>query len=232
MDEEIIIDQECIEEAKAQMAKDPALRPCKLCYHYDSEKNWCSFIKKPRMQYNYGAACFLTSEQAVRAMILQDRKRAKTLQKKFYGKMDVMNIMVSGADMIRVDLLNFIEAEYKRLDIKAKSDDATYARNKRNFARLEKCYKQMKVSLQDFESSYRTFIDYWNDQSFADEKGNYSPEFDKHQHNIGYCTWIFFGIFEKLVSEENIEKFIEFMNTLEGKDIWEESDLKRYLIKI
>lgn len=232
MSEEIIINQEFIEMAKAQMAKDPALRPCKLCYHYDSEKQWCRFIKKPKMHYNYGAACFVTNEQMLRALLLQDKKQAAVRQKKFYEKLDVMNLMVSGADMIRDDLLEFIEAEYKRLDIKASTDHATYARNKRNLERLQKCYGQMKVSLQDFKSSYSKFIDYWNDQMFADEKGNYSPEFDKHFYNIGYCTYMFFCIYEKLRNPENIKKFVSVLNEMEGEHIWEEKDLKRYLIKI
>lgn len=38
MEEEIIIEREFIEEAKRRMAADPKLRPCALCFHFDSEK--------------------------------------------------------------------------------------------------------------------------------------------------------------------------------------------------
>ena len=167
------------------------------------------------------------------ALLLQEKKRAAISQAKLNEKMDVMNVMVSGADMIREDVLEMLEFEYRRLDIKAKNDDATYRKNKRNLDRLAKCYAQMKASMHTFECEYRKFIDYWNAEMFADEKGVFSPEFDKHTHNIGFCTYLFFCMYEKLfMSAENAERLIETLNDMKGKDIWDEGDLKRYLIKI
>ena len=226
--DEIDIDQEFIEQAKAEMAKDPKLRPCRMCYKYED----CLKRKRNTALY-YGGSCFVTNEQLLRALILQDRARSRRQQMKVQEKLDVMNIMVSGADMIRDDIWDMIEAEYKRLEIKAKTDDATYEKNKRNSERLRKCYLQMKRSMQDFESQYRQFIGYWNAQMFEDGNGSWSPEFDKHTHNVGFLTYMMFVICEKLyMSEQNAERFIDFLNSMEGKDIWEEKDLKRYLIKI
>ena len=234
MAEEIIeIEQEFIDLAKAEMAKDPALRPCRMCYHFDAEKNYCSHFKQPKMQYNYGAACFITNETALRAMLLQERTRSLRQRRKFNEKLDVMNIMIGGADMIREDVMDMVEKEYRRLVIKAKTDDGVYLKSKRNLQRLQKCYARMKKSMQDFESDYREFIGYWDAQMFADEKGIYNSEYDKQQHNIGYCTYLFFCMFEKLLmSPENAAKLIASMNDLPGQDIWDEGDLKRYLIKI
>lgn len=233
MAEDIIIEQEFIDLAKAEMAKDPALRPCNMCYYFDSEKKWCSFIKKPKMHYNYGAACFVTNEQALRALLFQERKRAMTMREKFNEKLDVMNIMVIGADMIREDIMEMLEAEYKRLVIKAKTDDSTYKKSKKNLDRLAKCYGKMKVLMQDFESEYRNFIGYWDAQMFEDENGVYTPEYDKKTHNVGFCTYLFFAIHEKLyMSQENVETLVECLNGMTGKDIWDEGELKRYLIKI
>lgn len=228
MDEEIIIEKEYIDLAKAQMAKDPALRPCHMCFHYETCK-----VKKGIKHYNYGAACFVTNEQMLRALLLKERKRAWRCQEKLNEKMDVMNIMVSGADMIRQDIVDTIELEFKRLDIKAKNDDAAYARNKRKMDRLAKCYAQMKASMHTFEVAYRQYIEYWNAQVFADLDGNYSPEFDKHTHNVGFCTYMFFCLYEKMfMSEDNVRKLAETLEAMQGKDIWDEGDLKRYLIKI
>lgn len=229
MSEEIIeVEQEFIDLAKAEMAKDPALRPCKLCFHYET-----CHVRKGVQQYNYGGNCFVTNEQMLRAMLLKEKKRAYVQRRKFNGKLDVMNILVSGADMIRVDLMDTLEQEYKRLEIKAKTDDATYQKSKKNLGRLAKCYANMKVSMQNFESDYRRFIEYWNAQNFADENGIYSPEYDKHTHNVGFCTYLFFCMFEKLYeSNENVEKLVEALNGMKGKEIWDEGDLKRYLIKI
>lgn len=45
------------------MAKDPALRPCSMCVRYDT----CRVVRDRKVRY--GAACFLTNEQALRAWI-------------------------------------------------------------------------------------------------------------------------------------------------------------------
>ena len=228
MDEEIIIEQEFIDLAKAEIEKNPALQPCKMCFHYETCK-----VKKGIQHYNYGGKCFVTNETMLRALLLQERKRSLAAKAKFTEKLDVMNIMIGGADMIREDIMDMLEAEYKRLDIKAKKDDEIYRKSKRNIDRLAKCYARMKVLMQDFESQYRTFIDYWNAQMFADENGKYDQEFDKHTHNIGFCTYLFFAIYDKMyMSNKNVEKLVEVMNKMDGRDILEERDLKRYLIKI
>lgn len=234
-DEEIIIEQEYIDEAKAQMAKDPALRPCQMCFHYDPVKKWCRHMKKPKMHYKYGAACFLTSEQALRALLIQERRRAIQQRAKLHEKLDVMNIMVSGADLIREDILQMLEAEYDRLDIKAKSDEETYRKSKKNLDRLAKCYAQMKMWLQKFESEHRRYVEYWDAQVFADNAGIFNPEYDKHKHNIGFCTYQFFALYDTMFEcEENVKAFIDFVNGLQRKrkSILDQNDLKRYLIKI
>lgn len=230
MKEEIFeIEQEFIDMAKAQMEKDPFLRPCKLCIHYES-----CHASKGIQQYNYGGNCFVTNEQALRALILQEKKRTAIRRAKLFGKLDVMNIMVSGADLIRVDILSILESEYKKLDIKDNTDEATYKKSKKNLERLAKCYASMKKSLQDFESNYRRFIEYWDAQNFEDENGVFGPGYDSHRHNVGYCTYMFFCMFEKMYeSAENATKLAKFLEQMEGgRDLWDADDLKRYLIKI
>ena len=76
MDEEIIIEPEFIEAAKAELLKNPKLQPCQLCMHYDPEKHWCERFGQQKMPYNYGSNCFLTNEVALRALLLQERKRS------------------------------------------------------------------------------------------------------------------------------------------------------------
>lgn len=104
MDEEIIIEREFIEAAKAKMASDPKLRPCQLCFHFDTKKNWCRFTKKPRQTYNYGAACFLTNEQALEALLIQERKRSIQRKAILQRKMDIMEDLINGADLVRDDI--------------------------------------------------------------------------------------------------------------------------------
>lgn len=92
----------------------------------------------------------------------------------------------------------------------------------------------MKVALQTFESAYRNYIGYWQTLMFADEKGIYSPEFDKAKYNAGYCTFTFFGIYNKThMNHENSLKLAKFIDDMEGgRDVLESADIKRYLIKI
>lgn len=226
--DEITVDQEFIELAKAEMEKDPKLRPCKMCVRFEE----CSKTKGVK-DYNYGAACYVTNEQLLRALLLQEKKRFAVAKMLLQEKMDVMNIMVSGADMIREDIMDMLEFEYRRLDVKAKGDDETYRKNKRNLDRLAKCYAQMKASMQTFESNFRRFVDYWNAQMFADEKGCFTAEYDKHMHNIGFCTYLFFCMHEKMyMSNNNVEVMVEALEAMQGREVWKDGDLKRYLIKI
>ena len=44
---------------------------------------------------------------------------------------------------------------------------------------------------------------------------------------------MFFCLYEKMfMSEDNVRKLAETLEAMQGKDIWDEGDLKRYLIKI
>jgi hypothetical protein len=76
MIEEISIEQEFIEAAKAEMLKNPKLQPCAMCMHFDPEKKWCHFYRQPKQTYNYGANCFVTNEIALKALLIQERKRS------------------------------------------------------------------------------------------------------------------------------------------------------------
>lgn len=235
MDEEIVIEQEFIEQVKAEMAKDPKLRPCMLCVHYDPEKKWCRHLRKKNMQYNYGSNCFLTNEQALRALLIQEKKRASERRAKLNAKLDVMSAMVNGADLVREDIVEMIEVDYKRIEIKGKGDDEAYRRSKRNLDRLQRCYAEMRIALQDFENAYRRYIGFWNATMFADEKGAWSPEYDKHICNAGFLTYCFFALNDSMYeSDENVSAFIDFVNNLpkQKPSVLDQSDLKRYLIKI
>lgn len=129
MTEDIIIEQEYIDLAKEQMGKDPKLRPCPMCMHYDPQENWCRFYKVKKMKYNYGADCFITNEVALRALLIKERKRANSIQAKINEKMDVMICMINGANLILDDIRSIYEAEYERLDIKGKDDDKIYQKS-------------------------------------------------------------------------------------------------------
>lgn len=232
--DEMQVEQEFIDMAKAEMESNPKLKPCAMCMHFDPDKNWCKSRKVSVMAYNYGGSCFLTNEVALRALILREKVRSYKRKAAIQEKLDVMQVMVDGADMIRDDIQEMLEADYKRLDIKAKGDDAAYLKSKKNLLRLDKCYKEMKVALQNFESAYRNYIGYWQSLMFADEKGVYSPEFDKAKYNAGYCTFTFFGIYNKThMNHENSLKLAKFIDDMEGgRDVLESADIKRYLIKI
>jgi len=44
--------------------------------HVDEEKKWCHFYRQPKQVYNYGSNCFVTNEIALKALLLQERKRS------------------------------------------------------------------------------------------------------------------------------------------------------------
>lgn len=235
MDEEIIIEQEFIDAVKAQMANDPKLRPCQLCFHFDPDKKWCKLYKKPKQLYNYGAQCFLTSDQAVMALLIQERKRSIQRKAILQRKMDIMEAMINGADLVREDIQAMIKMDYDRLDVKAPKDDDTYQKSMKNLTRLQKAYAKMKVSLQNIESEYKNYCEYWHQFMFADEFGCYDKEYDKYKCNAGFLTYCFFALDDALYeSEENSTTFVNFLNGLprKRKSPMEQEYLKRYLIKI
>ena len=235
MEEEIIIEREYIEAAKAQMATDPKLRPCQLCFHFDSNKKWCRFYQQPKQTYNYGASCFLTNEQALLALLIQERKRSIQRKAILLRKMDVMEAMINGADLVRDDIQEMIKKDYERLDIKAKTDDETYKKSMKNLTRLQKAYAKMKKSLQDIESEYKNYCEYWHQYMFADEFGCYNQEYDKYKSNAGFLTYSFFVMDDAFFeSDENVNTFVNFLNGLprKRKSPMEQEYLKRYLIKI
>ena len=235
MDEEIIIDREYIEAAKAEMMKKAELRPCTLCMHFDPEKKWCRHYQRPKQIYNYGADCFITNEIALRALLLQERKRSIQRKAILQRKLDIMEALINGADLVRDDIQDMIEKDYKRLDIKAPQDDQTYRRSMKNMDRLRKAYVAMKASCQDIESQYKKYCEYWHQFMFADEYGCYDKEYDKYKSNAGFLTYSFFLMDDAMYeSEENVETFISFLNGLprKRKSPMEQTYLKRYLIKV
>lgn len=234
MAEEIIIEQEYIDEAKRQIEANPKLQPCPMCMHYDPEKSWCRFFQVKKMSYNYGSKCFVTNEIALKALLIKERKRANSVQAKLNEKMDVMICMINGANMILADIRDIYESEYDRLDIKGKDDDKIYQKSTRNLDRLQKCYGNMKKSMQDMESDFRKYIEYYHNQVFGDANGAYSPEYDKSQYNSGFCTYMFFGMHNKTFeNRDNALKLAKFVDELEGgRNVLDVEDLRRYLIKI
>lgn len=235
MEEEITIEQEFIDAARAEIMKNPKLQPCQMCIHFDPEKKWCRHYKQPKQIYNYGSNCFVTNEVKLRALLLQERKRSIKRKAVFQRKLDIMEALINGADLVRDDLLSMLEMDYKRLDIKAKTDDETYRKSKKNLDRLAKAYAKMKVSMQNIESEYRNYCEYWHQFMFADESGCWDREYDKYKSNAGFLTYSFFVMDDAMYeSEETVDTFINFLNGLprKRKSAMEQEDLKRYLIKI
>ena len=235
MDEEITIEPEFIEAAKAEMLKNPKLQPCTMCMHYDTEKKWCGFYQQPKQVYNYGSNCFLTNEVALRALLLQEKKRSIHRKAVLQKKMDIMEALINAADLVRDDIQDMIQKDYERLDIKAPQDDETYKRSMKNLAILRKAYLSMKASCQDIESQYRNYCEYWHKFMFADAYGCYDKEYDKYKANAGFLAYVFFAVDDAMYeSEENVETFISMLNSLprKRKSPMEQEHLKRYLIKV
>lgn len=238
--EEIELEKEFIEQAKAELLANPRLQLCQLCLHFDpkdddSKEGRCVLYNLEKKAYNYGAHCFLTNEIALRALLLQERKRGAERKAKLLRKMDIMEALINGADMVRDDIQEMLETDYRRLDIKAKNDDQIYQRSMKNLKRLEKAYAEMKASFHKIELAYRNYCEYWHQFMFADENGKFDIQYDKYKSNHGFLTYCTFILDDAMYeSEENVEKFTTFLNNLPRKreSPLKQEDLKRYLIKV
>lgn len=226
-------EKEVLEATLKSMESNARLRPCRLCWHWGRDKeNFCSLYQCEKKEYNYGnGKCFLTHEEAVLQLIREEKERSQKRKSRLWWKMDMMENLVNGAALIREDIWQMIEEDFKRLEVKMPGDDETYAKSKRNMERLDKAYKQMKAYLHDFKNEFERYVEYWHKFMFTDEQGNWDvTELDKYWANGGLTVAYLVAMYDRThLNPENARKIMEFIQSLEGSDVLEESDLNRYI---
>lgn len=223
-----------VEEAvRDTVAKLNELKPCKACVHSNDDCTWCFQCKNKIHPYQYGCRHHMTNEEAVRQLAeIECEKLRKDIAKTTLD-MDIMGYTINAASIMLEKIDKELERSYN--SIKDKTDDniKNHAESKKNRDRLRKAYSQMKFSASDIRNTYNKYIEYFFATQFTDENGKYNGfESDKNLANSGVISKIIKLFVDRaLDNEENANKIIDFMLSLQGSGIYNEHDFNVGIIR-
>ena len=74
------------------------------------------------------------------------------------------------------------------------------------------------------------FVEYWDKEMYSDLAGNLDVKsYDNHQYNGGLTVAINMLVQDRA---KYLAEIVEHMNELPSEELYEDTDVKRYLIKI
>lgn len=228
MQEEI---KEAIDMVKDEIERSPKL--CKTCIFSNDECTWCMENKIPiKSKMMVGCRKHMTDNQAMIKIAEEEQKSHQHDLSRILLKMDIMAYLVNGASIVLEEVDRELEHSYDA--VKNKDDDTirNHAERKRNRGRLEKAYKSMRFSLQDIRNTFTRYVEYYFNTIFSDKNGYDWKESDKNLVNSGVMA-SFAKIFidRSLENGENATKIINYMMSLQGSGILDESDFGRSMIR-
>lgn len=215
---------------KAAMEVQPKLKACQLCVEANNACDWCTKLKMPIKRSTYGCKFHKTSDQAVVEHIRAERARGARVTSRIRSKLELMDNFNCAANMICVDVMEMYQHEYDRLVAKMGDDEKKYLKTHRNMGRFMKAYKEIKKALQDIRSMHVNFVEYWDKEMYSDLAGNLDVKsYDNHQYNGGLTVAINMLVQDRA---KYLAEIVEHMNELPSEELYEDTDVKRYLIKI
>ena len=226
----VIPDEMVVKAFKAAMEVQPKLKCCQLCVESNEACDWCTRLKMPITRSTYGCKFHKTSDQAVVEHIMTERARGKRVTERIRNKLELMDNFNCAANMICLDVMEMYDREYERLAVKLGDDEKRYLKTHRNMERFMKAYKEIKKALQDIRSMHVDFVEYWDKEMYSDLAGNLDVKsYDNHQYNGGLTVAINMLIQDRA---KYLAEIVEHMNELPSEELYEDTDVKRYLIKI
>lgn len=215
---------------KAAMEVQPKLKACQLCVEANNSCDWCTKLKMPIKRSTYGCRFHKTSDQAVVEHIRAERARGARVTSRIRNKLDLMDNFNCAANMICVDVTEMYDREYERLAVKLGDDKEKYLKVHRNMDRFVRSYKRIKKLLDELRSEHVNFVEYWDKEMYSDLAGKLDVEsYDNHQYNGGLTVAINMLIQDRA---KYLAEIVEYMNELPSEELYEDTDVKRYLIKI
>ena len=226
----VIPDEMVVKAFKAAMEVQPKLKCCQLCVEKNEDCTRCNRLGIPITKTSYGCRFHKTNEQAVVEHIRAERLRGARVTERIRNKLDLMDNFNCAANMICVDVMEMYQREYDRLVAKVGDDEKKYLKTHRNMGRFMKAYKEIKKALQDIRSMHVNFVEYWDKEMYSDLAGNLDVKsYDNHQYNGGLTVAINMLVQDRA---KYLAEIVEHMNELPSEELYEDTDVKRYLIKI
>ena len=227
----IELEEELIVKAfKSAMEVQPKLKACKLCIHPDEPCTWCNHLNIPIHPYTIGCKYHKTKDEAVVEHIRAERARGARVTERIRNKLELMDNFNAAANMICVDVMEMYQKEYDRLAVKMGDDEKKYLKTHSNMKKFMKAYAKIKKALQDIRSEHVNYVEYWDKEMYSDLAGKLDVKsYDNHQYNGGLTVAVNMLILDRA---QYLTQIVEYMNDLPSEEMYDEADVKKYLIKI
>lgn len=226
--------EKIIAQAKAEIEADDRLHKCSLCVWYDEEKKYCR-RREMAVHSVYAPMCreYMTSEQALRVVALQEREKAQRELNRLLLKMDIMAYLINAAMAEMESIDTELEQSHQRL---AKKDDAcekNHADCKRNRKRMVDAFKRMKYYMKNIDSEYRNYIEHYFSAVFGEPDGSFNAvEYDKSSVNSGMVRAFAAKFVDvSLNNGENCKAVFECMDAMTGSGLLNNKDFNNSLIR-
>lgn len=217
--------EKIIAQTKAEIDADDRLQRCSFCVWYEQ----CT-----RKSY-YAPHCkdYLTSEQAIRVLAIQEQQKAKKELARLQLKMDIMAYLINGAMAEMEDIDRELEQSYERLKKKDAETEKNHAECRRNRKRLIDAYKRMKYSMKNIDLDYHNYVEHYFSTIFGEDDGSFNvQEYDKSSVNSGMVrAFVVKFIDISLENGDNCKAVFDFMDGLTGSGLLTDRDFNNCLIK-
>ena len=219
---------------KAEIDADNKLHKCSLCVWFSEEDKYCRWHKRT-VHSIYAPHCkeYLTNEQALRVIAIEERKKAQQELQRLQLKMDVMSYLISGALMEMESIDEELEQSYSRLKVKDSESERKHNESKRNRKRLIDAYKRMKYNMKNIDSDFRNYVEHYFSTIFGEDDGSYNvEEYDKNSVNAGVVlAFVNKFVDVSLENGENANALFESMNNMQGSGLLTERDFGKCFIR-
>ena len=209
------------------------LKQCHSCVFSNEHCNWCSENKIKIHPSQYGCRKYMTNEDAVRRLAEIEYEKYRKEIAKMVLDMNIMGYSINAASIMLEKIDKELERSYNSIKDKTEDSIKKHHESKRNRERLRKAYAQMKINAQDMRNTYDKYIEYFFAHQFIDEQGKYNgAESDKNLANSGVISKVIKVFVDRaLDNEENANKIMDFMLSLQGSGIYDENDFNKMMIK-
>lgn len=226
---------EQIREEVAKTLENPELRKCFQCVHGENCRE-CEKLHIPISKYQYAGHCkhYITNEEL---MVLQAKERMAEIEKNEKKLNHILTMCFNCIEVAMLLLEDFegrVEVEYQRAETRGTGDPKVRKNDKQWISSLKRAYKNMKVGIEGVIRQYTHFFEPQLNKVFFDKETKVydAQSYDDHMSDSHELARIILKYFDKsylsLANAQAIESFIE---SLQGDDILEASDYKRYNLR-
>lgn len=226
--------EKIVAQTKAEIDADNKLHKCSLCVWFNEEEKYCRWQKKT-VRSIYAPHCkdYMTNEQALKVLAIEEQEKARKELARLHLKMDVMSYMISGALMEMESIDEELEESYNRISKKDAECERNHAESKRNRKRLIDAYKRMKYNMKSIESDYQNYVEHYFSTVFGEKDGSYNiEEYDKNSVNSGVVrAFVNKFVDVSLDNGENATAVFESMDKMQGSGLFTERDFGKCFIR-